>query len=148
MAVTSGIIDTALHPPLGLLTNLLDGNGPYGAGNHELTTWLDGATVRNVSDTFGALVIFNGAIPPKLGRTPGFSPSTGVFDGEVFEDRLIQVVVQHQLLLGLGGFVTTNIFDLHAIASLILWSEALPGRLGLYVAPGCSFDLQFLRVPI
>lgn len=145
MPVTSGIIDTALHPPLGLLTNLLDGNGPY-AGDNLLTTWLDGATTRNVSDTFGVLAIVNGAIPPKLGFELGAAMGGATpFTGDEYEERLVQVVVQHQLTLGLGGWVTTQVVDSHFLAILILWQEALPGRIGVRTLPGISMDLQFLR---
>jgi hypothetical protein len=145
MPITSGIIDTALHPPLGLLTNLLDGNGPF-SGDNLLTTWLDGATVRNVSDTFGCLVIVNGAIPPKLGLDFGCAMGGATpFTGDEYEERLAQVVVQHQLTLGLGGWVTTQVVDTNFLATLILWQEALPGRIGIRTLPGIAMDLQFLR---
>lgn len=145
MPVSAGIIDTALHPPLGLLTNLLDGNGPY-SGDNLLTTWLDGATTRNVSDTFGCLVIINGAIPAKLGLDLGCAMGGATpFTGDEYEERLAQVVVQHQLTLGLGGWVTTQVVDTSFLATLILWQEALPGRLGIRTLPGISMDLQFLR---
>lgn len=147
MAVSSGIIETALHPPVGLLFNHLDGNGPYGPGDHLLTTWLDGVTTRSVANTFGVLAIANGAIPSKFGVRLGCAMGGAtIFTGDEYEPRLLQVVAQHQLSFGLGGWITTQIEDINTLAAMVLWTEALPGRIGLYVAPGMHFDLQFLLV--
>jgi hypothetical protein len=146
MPTTAGIIDFALHPPLGLLTNKRDVTGPY-SGDNLLTTWNDSGTIRNVSDTFGVLVIVDGAIPPKLGLTLGCSMGgSSIFEGDEYQQRLAQVVVQHQLFpVVFGGWVTTQIVDTHSLATLILWQEALPGRIGLRTLPGISMDLQYLR---
>lgn len=144
--IPTGIIDTILHPPFGALTNVLDANSPYGPGDHTLTTWQDGGTTRDVSDTYGVLVIVSGLIPPKLGVVPGALLGGGTpFSGERYFDRIAQLVIQHQLLLGLGGFVTTQIEDFHMLGNLALWQEALPGRIGLFVHPLLSVNLQFLR---
>jgi hypothetical protein len=142
--VPTGLIDLALHPPLGTLTNHLDSNGPYTAGSHTLTTWNDGGTTKPVSNTFGVLVIANGAIPIKWGYQIGWDDPITAAGGTYYEGRIIQVVVQHQLLLGLGGWVDSEIFDINRAMTLCLWATALPGRIGLYVAPGWAFDLQYL----
>jgi len=144
VGLPTGVIDSVLHPPLGALTNKLDGNGPYAAGLHTLTTWLDGGTTRAIGDTFGCIAIANGAIPPEWGLEIGWNDPVTAFGGTYYEGRLLQIVVQHQLLLGLGGWVDTQIEDIYRLAQVVLWQEAIPGRLGLLVAPGWSFDLQFL----
>ncbi len=145
MPVPSSVIDFFVHPTIGQLTNHLDGNGPYGPGDHLLTTWSDGGVSTPVANSFGVLVIVNGAIPPKLGYAFGASMGGATpFDGTEYQDRMLQVVVQHQLLLGLGGWITSQLVDIYSAAQLVMWEQLLPGRLGLYVAPGLHFDLQFL----
>lgn len=121
----------------------LDGNGPYGPGNHVLSTWLNGASLSNVSDTFGVVVQFNGAIPPKLGLVIGFDDG-GTVNLDEFQLRLVQLVALHQLLS--GTWVPSQVVDLHALPFMIRWAEALPGRVGLYVSPGISVDLYYLLV--
>jgi hypothetical protein len=142
-SISTGIIDFALSPPIGLLTSHLDANGPYGPGNHTNTTWKDGATVRNVNDTFGVQLNFNGAIPSKLGLTIGYDDGALVVMDE-FDMRLVQLVVQHQLASGV--WVVTQLEDIHAMPLVVRWAEALPGRVGLYVAPGIHVDLFYLLV--
>jgi hypothetical protein len=144
VGVPTGVIDQFLHPPVGALTNKLDTNGPYTAGSHTLTTWNDSGTTRQVSDTFGVLAIVNGAIPAYWGREIGWDDPITAAGGTYYEGRVLQVVVQHQLLLGLGGWIDTDTYDLNRAFNLCLWHEAFPGRIGLLVAPGWSFDLQYL----
>jgi len=142
-SITTGIIDFALSPPIGLMNTHLDAAGPYGPGNHTNTTWLDGVTLRNVNDTFGVQLQFNGVIPSKLGLTIGYDDGVNVVMDE-FDMRLVQLVVQHQLLSGV--WVVTQLEDVHAMPLVIRWAEALPGRVGLYVAPGIHVDLFYLLV--
>lgn len=141
--ISRGIIDFALAPPLGVLNAHLDGNGPYGAGNHSLTQWLNSGSLSNVSDTYGVVVQFNGAIPPHLGLTFGFDDG-GTIQMDLFEHRLVQLVALHQLLS--GTWVPSQVEELNALPFLIRWSEALPGKVGLYVAPNISVDLYYLLV--
>lgn len=136
-----GIIDFAFSPPIGILNPFLDGNGPYGFGQHSLTTWLDGATTRNVSNTFGVQLQFNGAIAPELGLVPGFDDG-GLIVADTFDMRLVQVVALHQYLS--GAWTITQIEDIHVLPLTIRWQEALPGKLGLYVSPTVAVDLFFL----
>ena len=145
VGIPTGVISGLLHPPLGELSNHLDYNGPYGPGGHTLTTWDDNGTTRQINQTYGCLAIASGTIPPEWGREIGWDDPVTPFGGTYYEGRILQVVMQHALTFGLGGFVDTDIFDIYQTAKLMLWSEALPGRMGLWVAPGWSFDLQFLR---
>lgn len=142
----SSVIESILHPPLGVMGSHLDSNGPYGPGDHELTHWLNGASSVAVANTYGVIPILHGAIPITWGYTIGFSPSSGIFDGWFYFNRLCQVVVQHQLVFGTGAWVNTDVVDSHQAAQLILWSEALPGRIGLHVEPDVAIDLFFLIV--
>lgn len=140
--VDVSVLSALTQVPIGFLTPALDGNGPYGAGNHVLDTWSDAGTTRNVSDTFGLLVMPNGAIAPKLGRTIGFDDG-GVVDMEKFEDRIVQVVALHQALS--GAWLPTQVHEVFYAPWLTRWFEALPGRIGLYVHPSWSIDLFYLK---
>jgi hypothetical protein len=137
-----GIIDFATSPPVGILTPRLDHNGPFGPGNHMFTSWDDNGTSRNVSDTYGVIVQFNGAIPPKLGLVPGFDDG-GLIVADEFDMRLVQLVAMHQLLT--GPWAITQLDDLHVLPFMLRWAEALPGRVGIYVLPGIAVDLFYLR---
>lgn len=141
--VPQSLIDFATSPPIGVLNTHLDGNGPYSSGSHTLTTWLDIATTRNVSDTYGVQIQFNGAIPPKLGLRPGYDDGSLVVMDE-FDMRLVQLVVQHQYLSGV--WAVTQLEDIHALPLVFRWTEALPGRIGLYVSPLIAVDLFYLLV--
>lgn len=136
-----------LHPPLGVLRPHLDYHGPY-SGNVTLDVWsaTPGPVFTDiaVADTFGTIVQVNGAIPSGLGRTLGWNDALGLYTGDIYEERLVQVVVQHQLLG--GAWVNSQVFDIRSFPVPLLWAEALPGRLGLLVAPGLSFDLFYLQV--
>lgn len=139
---TVGIIDTITKIPLGLLTPALDGNGPFGHGVHSLTTWKDGGTTRNVSDTFGVVVQVSGAIAPQLGRLLGFDDG-GAVNLDVFQDRIVQVAALHQLLG--GAWVADQVQECYYAPQVIRWVEDLPGKIGLYVGPTWSVDLYFLK---
>lgn len=144
----TGVIDQFLHPPVGVLTNYLDGYGPY-SGNQTLTQWSSTAgpvfTPQDVRITFGCFVQLNGTIPAGYGTVLGWNDSSGLYSEDVYENRLLQFVVQHQLLTT-GAWVTTQIEDIHSFPHAILWNVALPGRIGLLVAPGLAFDLHYLVV--
>jgi hypothetical protein len=140
--VAVGIIDVISHLPIGTLTPLLDADGPFTAGNHALTTWHDGITIRNVSDSFGVIAQVNGAIAPKLGRAIGFDDG-GTVNLDLFEERIVQIAALHQLLG--GAWIGTSVDEVFYLPYLIRWAEALPGKLGLYVAPTWAIDLYFLR---
>lgn len=121
----------------------LDLAGPYGSGSHTLTTWDNAGVTTAVSDTYGVMVQFNGAIPPKLGLQPGYSDGV-LIDADVFEARIAQLVIQHQTLS--GAWLITQLVDLFVLPFTIRWSEALPGRVGLFVSPFVAVDLFYLRV--
>lgn len=141
--ISQGIIDFALSPPIGVMNLHLDGAGPYGPGSHTLTTWLNSGVLTNVSDTYGVMVQFNGSIPPFLGLNIGYSDGALIVADE-FVNRLCQVVVQHQTLS--GAWVVTQLSDLNVLPFAMRWEEALPGRVGLYVAPHINVDLFYFRV--
>lgn len=137
-----GIIDVITQLPIGILTPVLDADGPFTAGNHPITTWHDGALIRSVADTFGVIVQVNGAIAPELGRTIGFDDG-GTVNLDYFEDRILQLSALHQMLG--GAWIATQVEDIYYLPWLARWVEALPGKIGLYVAPTWSVDLYFLR---
>lgn len=142
-SVTQTLIDFALSPPLGVLNAHLDANGPYGPGNHVLSTWSNAGVTSAVADTFGVYVQFNGPIPPGLGRVIGFDDG-GIVVLDEFHDRMLQLVTLHQFLA--GGWVATMVEDVHTMPAVVRWSESLPGKIGLYVAPDIAVDLFFLLV--
>jgi len=140
-----GIIDTAIHPPLGILAAHIDTNGPYPAGSHTLDVWNNSGSVRGINESFGCIAVLDGVIPPELGQTIGWDGGGGpIFDGVSYALRMLQIVMQHQLLS--GQFVNTQVDDQFTTAEVHLWREAIPGRMGLYVAPMLSFNLFFLTV--
>jgi hypothetical protein len=141
VSATVGIIQGLQAVPIGLLQTKLDGNGPYAAGNHTLTTWKDGGVIRNVSDTFGVVVQINGAIAQFLGRTVGYDDGV-VVNTDEYEDRIVQVVQMHQDLS--GAWLVTQLLDIFYAPFMARWSEDLPGRVGLYVSPTWSVDLFYL----
>ena len=136
-----GIIDVINNLPIGILTPVLDTDGPYAAGNHSITTWHAGAVLHNVGDTFGVIVQINGAIAPHLGRQIGYDDGVAV-NLDLYETRITQVAVLHQMLG--GAWVATQAADIVYAPNLIRWVEASPGKLGLYVSPTWSVDLYFL----
>lgn len=142
-----GLAQQFLHPPLGLLRPHLDYHGPY-SGNVTVDQWSATAgpvfTNYDVSDTFGVLVQLNGGIPAGYGLTLGWVSDDAQYSGDVYDERLLQVVVQHQLLG--GAWVTSQLEEVFDFPLAILWREALPGRIGLLAAPGLAFDLFFLQV--
>jgi len=139
MPATAGIIDFALHPPLGLLSSTLDTGGPF--TGYGTRTTIAGSPVAN---TYGMLAVVSGTIPAGLGYYLGWPSDTGLFDGRVYEDRLFQVVVQHQLASGL--WVTTQEVNSHKLGEIILWDVALPGRIGYWCLPYVSIDMYKLLV--
>jgi hypothetical protein len=144
MTLPQALIDYAFSPPLGNLNPHLDTAGPYAGGIHTLPTWTPaGFAPQPIADTFGVEVQFNGAIPPHLGLTLGYSDG-GVIVTDVFDLTLVQLVVQHQFLG--GAWAVTQLLDIHVLPTFMRWAEALPGRLGLRVLPGISVDLFYLRI--
>lgn len=145
--VNTGVIDLFLHPPLGVLATHLDYFGPY-TNERTLTQWslTPGPvfTPINVSESYGVLLRLNGAIPAGLGATDGWTSPDGQDDEASYEIRLVQIAVQHQLLT--GAWVTSQLVNVNTLKRLVLWDTALPGRIGLLVAPGIAFDLFYLLV--
>lgn len=139
--------DQFLHPPIGILAPHLDYRGPY-SGNETLTVWSSTAgpiyTDIAVSNSFGVVVQLNGSIPAGYGLTLGWNDPSGLYTADEYEVRLVQLVVQHQFLS--GAWTTTQVENIRSFPFTVLWAVALPGRVGLLVAPGLSFDLFYLQV--
>lgn len=136
-----GIIQSFTQLPIGVLRTRVDAAGPYSAGNHALTTWSDGGTIRNVSDTFGVVLQVNGAIAPHLGLLPGFNDG-GTIVLDQFEKRIAQVAQLFQDLSGV--WVPLDVRNIFVLPYLLRWVEDQPGKIGLYVAPTWSVDLYYL----
>lgn len=136
-----GIIQAFTQLPIGLLDTALDANGPYGPGIHSLTTWTQVATVRNVSDTFGALFQVSGPIAPKLGLTPGYDDG-GTVQTDIFSSRIVQVVQLFQTRSGV--WVPMNVQNIFYLPYLVRWVEDQPGKIGLYVSPTWSVEIYYL----
>lgn len=150
MPVPTGIIDTITTPPLSVLQQVLDTNGPYGAGNHTLTSFhTDGAFLLpagtyDIGGTYGVLARVSGSIPAEFGFVIGWNDSASQ-DESFYYERFAQIVVQRQLPIT-GAWVSTSILSLHTIQLLELWPLFIGGgsRVGLYVAPGCAVDLFYM----
>ena len=141
----TGLIDFALHPPLGLLEPRLDYYGPY-QGNNTITTWslTPGPvyTPRPLTDTYGVMVQLDGALPPSWSHSLGWVSEDGQYDETVYDPPIAQVVVQHQFHS--GAWVTTQVAAIATWPTALTWQVALPGRVGLLVAPYVSVDLFWL----
>jgi len=153
MPALTSIIDAVATPPLAAMQQVLDTNGPYTAGTHTLTQFVTNgafllpAGTYNVSGTYGVIVSQVGAIPAGLGYRIGWTDPTGNYNESNYQQRMAQMVVQHQLPIT-GAWVTTDSVDCYTVSRLILWQGLVnaPGRVGIYVAPFLSFDLYYLCV--
>jgi hypothetical protein len=130
-----------LHPPIGVLAPFLDWRGPY-AGNLTITHRHDGPPIGN---TFGVMWQFNGIIPIGWGFENGWVSDDGQYEQSTYETRLFQLVVQHQFRSGV--WTTTQLIEPMYAPGAAMWEVALPGRLGLLVAPGIRIDLYYLGIP-
>lgn len=153
MPVPVGVIDSIAFPPLGLLNPVLDTGGPYGAGDHTLSTFTTSgafllpAGTYQVHGTYGVIVVPNGAIPASWGYSIGYD-SGGALGGEgfIYHNRFCQVVPMHQVLSGF--YLPLELHDVHTVPSYLLWPFRLIGGdlLGLHVSPGVAVDLFYLCV--
>jgi len=145
--INVGIVEQFLHPPIGLLTPHLDYRGPY-SGLQTLTQWSSTAgpifTDLPVTNTFGVQVNIEGPIPIGWGFTNGWVSTDGLYDESIYDQRICQLVVQHQFLG--GAWITTQVVPIHSFPLVTMWEVSLPGRIGLLVAPGLSVDLSYLLV--
>lgn len=145
--VNVGVIEQFLHPPIGVLAGHLDYRGPY-SGLVTNTIWSSTAgpvfTDHSVTDTFGVMVNIDGAIPAGWGFTYGWVSPDALYDESWYDQRICQLVVQHQFLS--GAWISTQVVNVHSFPTVVLWEVALPGRIGLLVAPGLAVDLSYLLV--
>lgn len=138
MVAIEGIIDFVKAPPIGALGPNLDTRGPYGEGDHRLTTW-DGT--HPVSSTYG-LYYTATTVPPGWGKYIGYRDVYVVCDQ--YEKITLQVVVMHQLFG--GAWVVDQITDTDLPSGYMRFTEAQPGAVGLHVAPGWAFDVYWLKL--
>lgn len=154
VGITVDIIDQIATPPLGTLDIVLDENGPYTFGNYDLDTFVTTVThgllppgTHQVHGTYGVVIQLNGAIPTTWGVKFGYSSlvSSGN-EGDIYENRICQAVLMHQLLG--GAWVATDVEDVHRVPFLMQWPFRLIGGdlLGLNVSPGVAVDLFYLCV--
>ena len=154
MPSATSVIDVITTPPLASLQQVLDTNGPYHAGDHEIVSFhTNGAFLlpagdHDVSGTYGVLVIAT-TIPAAAGHTIGFN---GLISGQdrscdLWHDRIAQVCLFHQFPIS-GAWLNTDIFDVHYASQLILWSVFVGsgGRIGLHIFPNWAVDLYFMCV--
>lgn len=127
--------------PIGLLDTRLDAAGPYGPGIHSLTTWSDGGTIRNVSDTFGCAFQVNGAIAPHLGLMPGYDDG-GAITLDDFQLRILQAAQLFQTRSGV--WLPMYVQEIYRLPFVTRWVEDQPGKIGLYVSPTWSVDIYYL----
>lgn len=153
MPTITDVIDAIATPPLASLQQVLDTTGPYSAGSHTLTqfttngAFLLPAGTYGVSGTYGVLVNVNGSIPTAAGRQLGWVDGAIFASGEVYYDRIAQVVLLHQLPIT-SAWVITEQHDCFGLSQLFLWPALLgsPAQLGLYVAPNWHVDLYYMCV--
>lgn len=143
----SGVIDQFVHLPIGMSDYSLDTNGPY-TGNVTLTEWAHAGPSPSptpIARSSGAIVRVRGIVPAAWGRSVGWDPGDGSSPEDTYDPPFAQLVVQHQFPT--GGWLTTQTILVVTITQLVQWSVALPGRLGLLVAPEIHIDFLFV-VPI
>lgn len=103
------------------------------------------AGTYGVAGTYGIVWALNGAIPPTLGTLDGWvDPIGSIADGVRYDQRLAQLVIQHQLLG--GAFLNTQIVDIHYLTGGFTFDNALPSRIGIWVAPPLLLDLFYLCI--
>lgn len=143
--IPSGLIDFYLHPPIGRLEPRLDTLGPY-SGNRTISQWSSTlppvTTPTPVSASYGVIVQLEGALPPDWSFSQGWVSDDGQYEESIYYPSIAQLAVQHQFPN--GGWVTSQLVDVNRFPMMVTWTESLPGRLGLLVAPHLSVDLLFL----
>lgn len=153
MPVTTDIIDAITSPPFASLQQVKDTGGPYGPGDHTLTTFhTDGAFLLpagtySVSATYGLIVQASGLLPPQAGFIIGWNDVTIFASGDFYEDRLAQVVLLHTLPIT-GAKIIYQVEDIHLLQQTI-YTPLLVGTaltVGLHVSPNWSVDLFYLCV--
>jgi hypothetical protein len=135
--VDVSIIDYALYPPIGLQNSFFVTASPFTYGSHTFTVF-NGVTP--VATTHGLYVTID-SVPLPWGMDDGWQGPVSE-NGDRYVPRVGQVVVQHQL--GSGLWVTTQYEDIAYNGQMLQWDVALPGRIGLFVEPGCQLQLYYL----
>jgi hypothetical protein len=128
VGLPTGVIQQFLHPPVGLLTRELIAPALTGAGTLTRTRGPVGV------DAFGIEISFF-TIPAAFGRVLGAV--------DRFENRIIQLTVQHTLVD--GHLVDTEVFDVYS-EGIILFTESLPTSIAFDVTVGCTVIGHWLLV--
>src|SRR6266576_4144801 len=148
MPTPVSIIDALSSPPFASLQQVLDTSGPYHAGDHTLTQFTTGgafilpAGIYGISGTYGVIVVVNGAIPHAAGFTIGWNDAAILASGDVYHDRIAQVVLLHTLPIT-GAKIIYSVSDIVMIDQVV-YTPLLVGTpltLGLHVQPNWSVDL-------
>jgi len=147
------IIDTIASPPFASLQQVLDTNGPYGAGNHTLTQFATGgafllpAGTYDVGGTYGVIARVNGTIPPREGFKIGWSDPASINDESRYLNPIAQIIQQHLLPIT-GAYVTTTSEWMYNLQLWVPWQVLLGSgaRVGLHIEPNWSLDLFYLCV--
>lgn len=123
----TGVIEQFLHPPLSVLTRELIPGTFTGSG--VLTRARGPIPV----DAFGILPTFF-TIPAGFGFTLG-TPN-------VYEDRIVQISVEHTLLDGHSVF--SQVEEVFVDGIPILFDVALPTQINYFITPSCVLTFQWL----
>lgn len=140
-----GLAQFVVSAKIGRCQPWLDYYGPY-SGNRTIYEYSETPgpiyTPRHVRFSQGVTVQLYGAIPAGWSYTTGWVSEDGQYELSVYEPPLGQLVVQHQFPN--GAWATTQVESIVAFPYTYRWAEALPGRIGLLVAPHLELDLFFL----
>lgn len=153
MPTVTDIIDSIASPPFASLQQVLDTNGPYGAGNHTLTQFhTNGAFLLpsgtyDVGGTYGVIARVNGSIPIREGFKIGWSDPASIYDESKWINPICQIVQQHLLPIT-GAYVTTTLEWMFTLQLWVPWQVLLGSgaRVGLHVEPNWSIDLFYMCV--
>lgn len=153
MPSSVGVIDILTTPPLVSLQQVLDTNGPFGAGDHTISSFhTNGAFLLPsgtypISGTYGVLVQPS-TFPATAGRLLGWNDASfPTASGDYYLDRIAQLVQLRQFPIS-GAFLPMEYNDCHHTQDLFLWSAFLqaPDKIGLHVFPNFSVDLFWMCV--
>lgn len=153
MPSITDIIDTVASPPLASLQQVLDKNGPFGAGDHTISQFhTDGAFLLpagdyDVTGTYG-LIVQASSFPSGAGRILGWNDAAfPTISGDTYRDRIAQVCVLHNLPIS-GATIITATYDFYLPVALQLWTPLIGAgtKIGLHVFPGFAVELFWMCV--
>lgn len=148
----TGIAQTIAQPPISATRPILDEAGPYGTGDHNLTTFLTTtahgllpAGTWPIGGTYGVIVVPNGAIPTSWGVRIGYDSGGALGqEGYQYDNRFAQLVLLHAAI---GGFLVPVIYrDCLHLQEYVAWDLVILAgdQLGVHVSPGVAVDLYYM----